>query len=102
MLPFVLSINGHRRATDICQVRLLFNESARELCHDIEGVFNGTKVVPQVVKLASVGLQLYKLYIYIYYYVYIYDIRMICNSYVCKIVYRIYFEKYWTVISYIQ
>ena len=36
------------------------------------------------------------------YNVYIYDIRMICNSYVCKIVYRIYFEKYWAVISYIQ
>ena len=98
MLPFVLSINGHRRATDICQVRLLFNESARELCHDIEGVFNGTKVVPQVVKLASVGLQLYNMYIYILC-IYIYDIRMICNSYVCRIVYRIYFDKYWTVIS---
>ena len=89
MLPFVLSINGHRRATDICQVRLLFNESARELCHDIEGVFNGTKVVPQVVKLASVGLQLYNMYIYIYY-VFIY---MIYVWYVIVMFAKLYIES---------
>jgi len=48
-------------------------------------------------------IYIYIMYIYIIYiYIYIYDIRMICNSYVCKIVYRIYFEKYWAVISYIQ
>ena len=44
-------------------------------------------------------MYIYNVYIYN---VYIYDIRMICNSYVCKIVYRMYFEKYWAVISYIQ